>query len=266
MRATNSRQWAVALLVCASLAACVDSPTAAVAPADTENQLASSFDGLSQEQARAGDVDRSEEFNWAALAVRQGVTPTRFEVSNDGQRESYDAFVHSVQWALSTLALRPMGHRSLIAWRKNDDVMQVIIISSQTDGAPILHPYSMRPAQPGGILASAIAGASAAYFERGSRQSAWLGVSGQVKMSEAAVASLGKCTTPNDRPSPAGIACQLATFSVAFDATLAKTSEEKSRVVPTNAVVKKLTAPEQKGAGVKLTFSCVLPLSDRGCG
>ncbi len=97
------------LLAGAMLTACVDSPTAATASAD-ENQLASSFDALAQEQTAAGDVERSEEFRWAALALRAGVAPTRFDVTVDGTLESFSAFVHTVDWILPTLAMRPIGH------------------------------------------------------------------------------------------------------------------------------------------------------------
>jgi hypothetical protein len=263
MGALRFRLTTLAALSCAFLSACVDSPSAPTPATAGDIPLATSFDDLAQEQSAAGDVDRSEEFSWAALAVRLGVTPTRFDVSNDGQRQTYDAFVLSVHWTLPTLALRPVGHRTLIAWRKEGDVMQVIIVSSQSDVAPILHPYSMRPSQPGGLILSPIAGASAAYFERGLRKSAWLGTGGQAKIVELSVG--GKCNTPNDIPVPNGVSCELATYGVAFDATHGKAPEEKSRTLPSNAATKKLSAPEQKVAGVKMTFNCVLPLSDKGC-
>ena len=174
----HSGRLVVAILACAVLAACVDSPSAPSA-AVNDNQLATSFDGLAQEQSAAGDVDRSEEFFWAALALRAGATPTRFDVNNNGTRETYDAFVQSVHWITPTLALRPTGHRTVVAWRKVNDVMQVIILSSQSDAAPIIHPYSMRPSTPGAPIAVAVAGASGAYFERGARKAAWVGTSGQ---------------------------------------------------------------------------------------
>jgi len=257
----HSGRLVVAILACAALAACVDSPSAP-STAVNDNQLATSFDGLAQEQSAAGDVDRSEEFFWAALALRAGATPTRFDVNNNGTRETYDAFVQSVHWITPTLALRPTGHRTVVAWRKVNDVMQVIILSSQSDAAPIIHPYSMRPSTPGAPIAVAVAGASGAYFERGARKAAWVGTSGQVKMPEKSVGAA--CSTPNASAPPAGVKCELATYAVAFDMVLSKTTDG-SRTVELAATTKKMNAAEQAVAGVKLTFSCVAPLSDKGC-
>jgi hypothetical protein len=249
------------MLVCATLAACVDSPNAPSTPVN-DNQLATSFDGLSAEQAAAGDVDRSEEFAWAALALRAGAAPTRFDVDNNGTRETYDAFVQSVHWITPTLALRPTGHRTVVAWRKVNDVMQVIILSSQSDSAPIFHPYSMRPSTPGAPIAVAVAGASGAYFERGARQAAWVGTSGQVKMPEKGLGE--KCSAPNASAPPAGVNCELATYSVAFDMVLSRT-DDGTRTVQAAAVTRKMSAAAQAVAGVKLTFACVAPQSDKGC-
>jgi hypothetical protein len=254
----------VVVILAALLGACVDAPNAPESNAVDSNPLATSFDGLAQEQEVAGDVDRGEEFRWAALAVRTGVTPTRFDVSNDGQRETYDAFVHSVDWIATTLSMRPVGHRTFVAWRKNDDAMQVIIVSTHTEVAPVLHPYSMRAVQPGQIsLASLVAGASAAYFERGASQSVWVGTSGQVRIRERSVG--GACSSPAAKVPPRGIKCEAAVYGVGFEITLARTRSDKSRTVEASAATKKLVAPDQATAGAKLTFSCVLPLSDEGC-
>ena len=76
MRRVSALRLGVPLLCCAALVGCVDSPSAPESAAD-DNQLAASFDGLAQEQLTDGDVERSEDFRWAALAVRAGVTPTR---------------------------------------------------------------------------------------------------------------------------------------------------------------------------------------------
>jgi hypothetical protein len=264
MASINPTRVAVAALACAvALSACVASPDAPQTASVDSNPLATSFDDLAQEQNDAGDVETSEEFQWAALAVRAGVAPTRYDVTNNGQRETYDAFVQSVGWILPTLALRPLDFRSFVAWRKNGDEMQVIIISSSTDAAPILHPYSMRPSTPGGVIASPVAGATAAYFERGSDHSAWLGTAGTVKMLEKSVGTA--CATPTAQVPPKGVVCTAATFSVGFDMTVSKTREDRSRAVDNGAPTRKITAVDQGVAGVKLTFSCVLPASAKGC-
>lgn len=264
MGTTGSNRFVVVALCVASLAACVDSPTAATDPltAATENQLAISFDTLAQEQNAIGDVERAEEFRWAALAVRAGVQPARYEVANDDKHEVYSAFVHAVHWVTPTLALRPVGHRTFIAWRKEPDVMKVIIIGSFSENAPILHPYSLRLAQPGGTLTNAIAAAHGAYLERGPKGSFWIGVSGQVKIAERSAG--GSCHPPNDQPSAPGVTCELARYGVGFDMTAALV-QTNTRTVAIPARSKHLRAAEQPVAGVKLTFSCITPTSDRGC-
>ena len=250
------------VLAGAVLTACVDSPTAATAPAD-ENQLAGSFDALAQEQTVAGDVERSEDFRWAALALRAGVAPTRFDVTVDGTLESFSAFVHTVDWILPTLAMRPAGHRTFVAWRTDGGLMQVIIISSHTETATVMHPYSMRPSQPGSPILSPVAGALAAYFERGSSKSAWIGVGGEVQIAEKSTD--GACHAPNASAAPVGITCQLATYGVRFGITVEETQSFENRDLRQVAVTKKLDAASQDVAGVKLTFSCAMPASDKGC-
>ena len=260
------RHFVALSVLAASVLGCVASPSALednVPAATGNNLLAASFDSLAAEQREASDTERSEEFRWAALAVRAGVTPSTFAVNNDGTAEVYNAFVHTAQWTLPTLAVRPSGHRALIAWRKNGDVMQVIIVTSHTDDAIVLHPYSMRLNGPGGVLNSPVAAASAAYFERLSRKSAWMGISGQTKISLQALT--GACASPTANAPPAGVTCQVGTFDVAFDIMFAKTRSVASRVVDQSANTRHITASQQTVAGVKLTFSCILPASDKGC-
>ena len=68
----------------AMLSACVDSPEEPLA-ATEQNPLATSFEMLSQEQLFANDVERSEDFRWAALALRIGITPSVIQVTNNGK-------------------------------------------------------------------------------------------------------------------------------------------------------------------------------------
>jgi hypothetical protein len=260
----TNRWFVAAALFVASLAACVDSPSTATDPltSGTENQLASSFEGLAQEQSDAGDTERAEEFRWAAIAVRTGVQPSRYEVQNNDVREVYSAFVLAAHWVTPTLAIRPEGHRTFIAWRKESDVMKVIIIGTYNESAPILHPYSLRLAQPGGVLTSPVAAAHGAYFERGANRSFWIGIGGQVKVEEKSAS--GSCSPPNDQAPPPGVTCQPARYSVGFDMTAALTFPN-TRIVSTQAITRKLEADEQNVGGVKLTFTCTTPTTDRGC-
>jgi hypothetical protein len=254
----------MAVALAAPASACVDSPSApdSLAAADG-NPLATSFDMLAQEQIQANDVERGEEFRWAALSLRAGVTPSVLEVNNNGRFELYDAFVHSATWATVTESLRPPAHRSLIAWRRNGEVLQVLLIGTFTDSAPVLHPYSLRNTSPGVPLHSPVAGATAAYFERGSSNATWLGIGGVVKIAEHPQPALCPAA-PNNSDRPAGVTCQLTRYGVGLNVQFARTRSRDSREVDASAVTRRLIAPEQTVAGAKLLFACLSPLST-GC-
>lgn len=247
-----------ALLLAAVVAACVDAPSEPLAASD-QNPLATSFEMLAEEQQLANDVERSEEFRWAALALRAGVTPSAFQVTNDGTSELYDGFVHAVTWVSLAQALRPPLHRSLVAWRRNGDVLQVLLVGMFTDSAPVLHPYSLRPSS---TTESPVAGATAAYFERGPASTSWVGIGGVAKVAEHPKPAL--CPSPNDESRPQGVTCQLTRFGVGLNVQFARTLSRDSRVVDAAAPTRRLIAPDQTVAGVKLVFSCEAPLST-GC-
>jgi hypothetical protein len=249
-----------AVVVAAALAACVDAPSEAAASAAPNNTLATSFDVLADEQRRANDVERSEDFSWAALALRAGVTPSVIEVTNNGTREVYDAFVHAVTWASLTQALRPPLHRSLVAWRRSGDVLQVLLIGMVTDSAPVLNPLSLR------ALASdptaAIAGAKAAYFERGAVNATWIGVNGYATVVEHPDPE--NCPMPNEGTRPDGVNCQLTRFGIKLNVTFARTRTSDSRELDATSPERRVLAPGQTVDGVNLVFSCAMPLST-GC-
>jgi hypothetical protein len=256
-----NKRAVMALLVVGGAAACVDAPSAPLAAAD-QNPLATSLEMLAEDQMNANDVERSEEFRWAALALRAGVTPSVVEVTNDGNREVYDGFVHAVTWVSLTQALRPPLHRSLVAWRRSGDVLQVLLVGMFTDSAPVLHPYSLRPASPGTLTESPIAGATAAYFERGPVNSSWVGIGGVAKVAEHPQLML--CPSPNDPSRPQGVTCQLTRFGVRLNVLFARTRSRDSREVDVAAPTRRLIAPDQTVAGAKLVFACAMPLST-GC-
>ena len=242
--------------------ACVDAPAQeALAPTDN-NPLAASFDLLAQEQMVANDVERSEELRWAALSLRAGVTPSVLEVTHQGHTESFDAFVHSATWASLTQSLRTPSHRSLVAWRRTGDVMQVLLVGLYVDSAPVLHPYSLRNTSPGVPVHSPIAGATAAYFERGSVNSTWLGVNGMAIIAEHPQPNT--CPTTNSSDRPEGVNCQLTRYGVSLNVTFARTRSRDSREVDVSAPLQQILAPRQTIAGAKLVFSCAAP-SGTGC-
>lgn len=265
MESTRLKKALTALVLAAMVAACVDAPSeplAATAPPN--NPLAASFDVLAQEMA-VNDVERSEEFRWAALSLRSGVTPSVLQVTNEGRSELYDAFVHAVTWTSLSQAVRPPLHRSLVAWRRTGDVLQVLLVGLVTDSAPVIHPYSLRSAA--GIPTSPVAGATAAYFERGSSGSStagstWIGIGGTAKVAEFPRPAL--CPSPNDAAKPDGVNCQLTRFGVSLNVLFARTRSRDSREVDVTGPSRRLLASSQTVSGVKLVFSCATPLST-GC-
>ena len=261
MHLMNLKNTFGALALAGLLGACVDAPSEAFAPAMANNPLAASFDLLADEQFRANDVERGEDLRWAALSLRAGVTPAVLEVTNNGMREVYDAFVHAVTWATLTQALRPPLHRSLVAWRRSGDVMQVLLIGTVKDSAPVLNPLSLRPTTTG-ELTSAIAGAKAAYFERGPVSSTWMGVGGVAKVAENPPQQTA--CEPNDGAKPPGVSCQLTKFGVALTVEFARTQTRDSREVDVLSPKRSLIARPQVVAGVKMVFTCEMPLST-GC-
>lgn len=261
MNRTFLRNGLSVLALVGLLAACVDAPGEALAPATANNPLAASFDLLADEQFQANDVERGEDFRWAALSLRAGVTPAVLEVTNNGTREVYDAFVHAVTWATLTQALRPPLHRSLVAWRRSGDVLQVLLIGMVTDSAPVLNPMSLRP-NTTGELASPVAGAKAAYFERGPVNSTWVGVSGIAKVAEHPQPTA--CPAPNDGAKPEGVTCQLSKFGVALNVEFARTRNRDSREIDAQAPRRTVIARPQVVAGVKMVFTCAMPGST-GC-
>jgi hypothetical protein len=257
-----SSQNTLSLLVLAAalgIGGCVDSPTAASGV--EENQLAASFDNLAQDRLAAGDSEQGEEFRWAALALRLGIAPTRFQVVRNGVAEVYNAFVHAARWPSPLLASRPPSHRSFVAWRKTGELLQVILLATHLDEAPILHPYSMRVA-PGTQQSIPLAGAHAAYFERGRSAAEWIGIAGRAKI--VLESSGDPCYVPKPGSAPAGVTCVLARWNVAFNATMVPV-RSKPRDVDERAPAMTLLAAEQEVAGALLTFTCPAPSSLRGC-
>ena len=251
-----------ALALAVAMTACVDAPSEATQAAPFNNPLATSFEMLAQDQMAANDVERSEEFRWAALALRAGVNPLVLEVTNNGRAEVYDAFVHSVTWVSLAQALRPPTHRSFVAWRRSGDVLQVLLVGMYTDSAPVLNPFSMRSPAPGTIAQSPVAGANAAYFEHGPSGSSWLGVNGAAKVAEHPQPSA--CPSPDDASRPVGVTCQLTRYGVNLNVLFARTRTVTSRDLDANSLTRRLIVPDQTVAGVKLVFSCAMP-RNTGC-
>lgn len=241
--------------------ACVDAPSEPLA-ASANNPLATSFEMLADEQMGVNDVERSEEFRWAALALRAGVTPSVIEVVNEGKVEVFDGFVHAVTWATVTQSLRLPQHRTLVAWRRSGDLLQVILIGLAADSAPVVHPLSLRPPSPGTELTSPVAGATAAYFERGTVHRTSIGIGGAVKVAEHPRPTA--CPTTQESTRPSGVTCSLTRYGIAVNVLFAPTRDSGSRDLDLQAATRRVIAAPQTMAGVKLVFNCGQPLGT-GC-
>jgi hypothetical protein len=262
MHFMSLKKTIASLIVAVTVTACVEAPSEALSATDPPNNpLAASFDILADEQLSANDVERAEEFRWAALAVRAGVTPSVLNVTNGSTSETYDAFVHAAAWATLTQALRPPQHRSLIAWRRVGDVHKVILIGSLTDSAIVLNPHSLRPSA-SADPAAPFAGAKAAYFERGPANTSWVGVGGFVQIAEHPQPAA--CPTTNNGTRPEGVNCQTTRYGVRFNVQFAQTRGRDSRDVAPQAPTRRILADKQTVAGAKLVFTCAMPLST-GC-
>jgi len=250
---------AAAALLSAALVACVDSPMAPASVQQDDNLLALSFDELSHEQNQLGDTDRGLELGWAALAVRAGVVPSQLDVMNDGEREVYNAFVHAVAWATPSAARRPSTYRTLLAWRKSGERMQVIMLSTTANEQPVTHPLSMTPVGMGPM-----ASARAAYFERGPVAGSWIGVNGHVKIAEGNPGDTCSPAATSQADRPKGVACSRLTYTVGFEAGFQRASAT-SHIPDASAPVIQIEAADQPVSGARLMFFCASPSSKRGC-
>lgn len=239
-------------------AACVDSPSAPSSQT-ADSPLASTFDGLSKEATANGDNARGNEFAWAAVALAAGLTPSQLEVSNNGNREVYQAFVHGTTINTATVT-DGLTTRTLIAWRKPASVLQVIMLSAPDNVTNVLHPASMGPIS---ISNAPFRGAHAAYYERGNNATihTWIGVGGTVKLTNANLAAQ-PCEVAF--PASSGVACTRARFTAAFDVQLAGLPDGAK--VPIAAAARTLRAAEQPINGLMLSVRCVAPSRDaKGC-
>ncbi|MGQ0539794.1 MAG: hypothetical protein ACT4R6_12665 [Gemmatimonadaceae bacterium] len=237
--------------------ACVDSPQEPSSTADSP--LASTFDALAKDAASNGDNVRGTEFGWAAVAIAGGMTPSQLVVLNNSRREVYDAFVHATTIALPNVT-DGLTTRTLIAWRKVTNVLQVVMVSAPDNVTQVLHPASMGPITGSG---APFRGAHAAYYERGENAAGgtWIGISGSVKLAEASAGAA--CEVAFSATS--GVTCVRARFGVAFDVRLARLPAGSRTLAPT--ADRGLRAGEQQVNGLKLTVKCVAPQTAvKGCG
>jgi hypothetical protein len=240
------------------LASCVDAPQEPTAASDSP--LASTFDGLSKEATANGDNARGNEFEWAAVAIAAGMTPSQLVVANNGRRETYDAFVHAT--TISTANVTDgLTTRTLIAWRKPTNVLQVIMISAPDNVSNVLHPASMGPIS---VSNAPFRGAHAAYYERPERgiTSTWIGTAGAVKLTDVNIGAAQPCEVA--LPVTSGVSCARARFSVSFDVKLA-VLPAGSRV-PNAVADRTLRATDTAINGLKLSVRCIAPsLEVKGC-
>jgi hypothetical protein len=258
---TTSRKWrGAAMGLMLALAACVDSPSEPQAMSN-DIPLATSFDELSAEATQQGDAGRAEEFGWAALAVRAGITPTLLEVRNAGKVEVYNAFVHGV----SVSATLPSGAmnfttQTLIAWLRGAEKLQVLMVGGPAGVKQVLHPVSA------GVIVNLPVGpratGHAAYFVRGPEPSSWVGTAGTMKLEQLSVGA--DCESRRPNLSQSVTTCQHAEYRAAFDLLFTKTHPDSRRVDP-NPATRRIAAKEQQVEGLKLTITCQPGNAARPC-
>ena len=238
--------------------ACVDAPQEPTAASDSP--LASTFDGLGKESTANGDNARGNEFEWAAVAIAAGMTPTQLVVANNGRRETYDAFVHAT--TISALNVTDgLTTRTLIAWRKVTNVLQVIMMSAPDNVSNVLHPASMGPIS---VSTAPFRGAHAAYYERPERAvtATWIGTAGTVKLTDVNVGTPQPCEVA--LPVTSGVGCVRARFNVSFDVKLALLPTGSR--VPNATADRTLRATDTAVNGLKLSVRCIAPSLDvKGC-
>lgn len=254
---SRTMRFSLAVLVLIA-AACVDAPSAPTGAA-ADNILAVSFDALSREAAQQGDVERSQEFIWAGLAIRGGIVPSRLEIRNNGTLETFDAMVHAVTWTPSTTPQRVGTHRTLVAWRRTGAALQTLMVSSSADLAPVQSPLSMGAGTP---LTTPFAGAHVLYAVRGNTSGTWAGVNGTVKIAQAGTGT--PCVPATGSTAPKGVTCAQLRYAVAFDVGIQEAFAD-TRLPRTQSAVLRMTAVEQLVNGAKLTLSCASPASASGC-
>jgi len=238
-------------------AACVDAPQEPTAASDSP--LASTFDGLSKESTANGDNARGNEFEWAAVAIAAGMAPSQLVVTNNGRRETYDAFVHATTISAANVT-DGLTTRTLIAWRKVTDVLQVIMMSAPDNVSNVLHPASMGP-----ISNAPFRGAHAAYYERGpvrATAGTWIGVAGSIRLSDVTLGPAQLCEFA--LPVTSGVGCVRGRFNVSFDVKLALLPAGSR--VPNAVADRTLRATETAINGLKLSVRCIAPsLEAKGC-
>lgn len=269
---------ALAALVLLAIGACVDAPTGSADSAATDDPLALAFEELARQATASGDAARAESFTYAAIAARNGVTPSRLDVINGTTSEIYDAFVNSVEWQVAGVAvstLRVPAHRVLTAWRRTaDGVTRVLTLSTPIDSSAVISPAGFSVTTP---VRAAFAGAGALYQETttvgtlgASPVNApivdefWIGTSGWVKLRELSTGTA--CPRQAAARSITGVACRSARFQVRMDVTMQRLARRPYEVMGTSPARRFRWTADQALAGYKLTFACQSLTAAKGCG
>jgi hypothetical protein len=257
------------------VAACVESPTGAVADSLDDDPLALTFEELSRQAAAVGDVSRAQGFAFAAIAARSGVTPSRLDLRVGNTVEVYEAFVSSIDWSLAiTSPSQVPAHRSVTAWRRTTDgVTRILTLTTPSDSAPVTNPLSLSP---NALPAAAFAGASALYQETTSIQMLgsaapaaladefWIGMTGFVKIREQAAGA--ECPRPATAQSISGVTCRQARFLVKAEVSFQRLAQRPYQVQAGATPRRIATSAEQTIAGYKLQFACASVSPRNGCG
>lgn len=269
---------ALGALLLIAATACVDAPTGDASAATADDPLAQAFDELARQATASGDAARAEGFTYAAIAARNGVTPSRLDVINGSTSEIYEAFVNSVDWQVAgsaVTALRVPAHRVLTAWRRTTDgVTRVLTFSTPSDSSAVVNPAGFSVTTP---VSANFAGAAALYQETttvGTLGSSavnapvvdefWIGTAGWVKLRELSVGAA--CPRQASSREITGVACRNARFQVRMDVTMQRLNRRPFDVMGTSPARRFRWTADQALAGYKLTFACQALSASKGCG
>ena len=106
---------------------------------DQDQELATTFDGMSRDANVAGDADAGAAFSGAAMAARLGIRPTEIEITVNGENRRYLAFVHLI--GSRTLPIATL--RTVVAYRgENQRPTEVLYVAALNDSVGLDHPMT----------------------------------------------------------------------------------------------------------------------------
>lgn len=252
-----------------ALAACVgaDAATGPLPPAD--QPLALSLEEFARQAAEDGDAERAAQFSYAALSIRNGVTPVRLELRNAGQVQVFDALVVELEWNIAQGASGsppPPPYKGLIAWRTLDGGRIALLnVMGYVDSAGVVNPLE------GATTASTVLANARVVFREAplvrpagaASGVVWMGTEGSVRLVRSSAGAV--CPSFAERVNQRGVGCHTASFRAEFSVRLAP-MELRPFSISTSVGSREIATPrEQTAAGALLTLTCTVVNALTGC-